>query len=347
MFNFILPKRIFFVLLVLVIAGSSLFAAGHRNELRNLGEFAEFVSALHDAKNAHDSGQSNLEQQFLKQAEKVLDTMRLVPSSALIRQDFKGILVQNAFCKVHGQKSPELRHLYSGLFDVAKGGLYEHLADAISSHESRMPYYASKTSGKSDAIFKKIASLQSLNLPISWYIDVMARRFQKVGIPVITADLVSMSTIFPKEHAPQYRGIMSSQTISDARILVRDYQKAAMRKLKKNDFYQVAVLTHDLVTSIKNLERQHNAHLAMTVHMLDSIGYTALHAADYQKQTHGDTDNLCRQFLTIQIFPMQECLPTDHKAQAIHALGVGVIVNDVPEIPFAAEWQKTHQCKAR
>ncbi len=347
MFNLIKSKRVLFALLVMIITCGSLFAAARRNELRDLGEFAEFVSALHDAKNASDAGQNDLEQQYLKKAEKVLDTMKLVPSSALIRQEFKGILVQNTFCKVHGQKSPGLRHLYSGLFDVAKGGLYEHLADAIRSHESRMPYYASKTSGKSDAIFKKIASLQSLNLPISWYIDVMARRFQKVGIPVITADLVSMSTIFPKEHAPQYRAVMSSQTISDARILVRDYQKAAMRKLKKSDFSQVAALTHDLVTSIKKLEKQHNAHLAMTVHMLDSIGYTALHAADYQKQTHGDTDNLCRQFLTIQIFPMQECLPTDHKAQAIHALGVGVIVNDVPEIPFAKEWQKNHPRPAR
>jgi len=201
-----------------------------------------------------------------------------------------------------------------------------------------MPYYSSITNGRSDAIFKKIAGLQSLNLPISWYIDLQAKRFQRAGIPVITGDLVNMNTINPKEQPPVYRGIMPESTIKDLRIRIREFQKHAMSALKKPDFKAVARATHEMVMHVKELEKKHGAHLAMTVHMLDSIGYTALHAADYQKNTHGDTDNLCRQFLTIQVFPMQQCLPTDLKAQHLHAAGAGVIVNDVPDIPFLKEW---------
>lgn len=78
----------------------------------------------------------------------------------------------------------------------------------------------------------------------------------------------------------------------------------------------------------------------MTVHMLDSVGYTSLHAAKYQAASHGKTDNLARQFLTIQILPLQECLPTDEKAQKIHKPGAGVIVNDVPDIPYPAGMQQ-------
>jgi len=147
-----------------------------------------------------------------------------------------------------------------------------------------------------------------------------------------------MSTIYSKERPPCYNGIMSDETLKAARIKVRDYQKTAFRHVSKNEFYKVAEATHELVIYLRQLEKQHNAHLAMLVHMLDSVGYTALHAAGYQQNTSGATDNLARQFLTIQIFPLQECLPTDHKAQALHARGIGVIVNDVPDIHFLKEW---------
>lgn len=331
-------RILFFVLYFCLFAGSLMAADCRRPEFRKMGKFADFICALQDAGNAHDAGDDELEQQHLKRAEKVLDTMSLSPSSALIRQDFKGIMVQNAFSRVHGQKSSRLKNLYDGLFDITRGGLYEHLDDAIKSHESRMPYYSSVTNGKSDAIFKKIAGLQTLNLPISWYIDLQAKRFQRLGIPVITGDLINMNTINPKEQPPIYQGIMPEITLKDLRIRMREFQKKAVKALKKSDFMAIAQATHEIIMYVKELEKTHDAHLAMTVHMLDSIGYTALHAADHQQQTHGDTDNLYRQFLTIQIFPMQQCLPTDLKAQQLHALGAGVIVNDVPDIPFLKEW---------
>ncbi len=329
-----------FLLFVAVLC-SCLAQAGSvkRDYYRDMGEFAAFVGALHGAKNAYHAGQADLEQLYLEKAENILDRMKMEPSTALVRQDFKGIIVQHAFSRVHGSASPRLQQLYDGLVDYSEGGLYEHLADAIRSHESRMPYYAGKTKGKSDPIFKKIATLQRLNLPIAWYIDLQARRFQNDGIPIVTADLVNMKTIFPAAQPPAFKRIMTLQTLNEVRQHVKAFQKKAMRSLKNAAFYDVAAATHELVTWIRQLERQHGAHLAMTVHMLDSIGYTALHADGYQKRTGGETDNLARQFLAIQIFPMQECLPTDHKAQVLHGMGAGVIVNDVPEIPFLKEWE--------
>ncbi|MBU1106420.1 MAG: hypothetical protein KKB51_07125 [Candidatus Riflebacteria bacterium] len=112
-------------------------------------------------------------------------------------------------------------------------------------------------------------------------------------------------------------------------------------------FHKIADATHGLVVELCQLEKQHNAHLAMLVHMLDSVGYTALHAADYQHEAEGKTDNLAHQFLAIQIFPLQECLPTDHKAQALHAKGFGIIVNDVPNIPFLAAWNEVQKRNRR
>ncbi|MEW6712771.1 MAG: hypothetical protein AB1403_23340, partial [Candidatus Riflebacteria bacterium] len=178
--------------------------------------FKHFVAALQDAEAAHRSGDTQAEQQHLKMAAKMLEGLPTNTSNALIEQDFKGILIEDAFGRVHKNPSWRLQHIYHGLFDCTKGGLYEHLAEAIASHESRMPYYSEKTGGKSDAIFKKIAGLQGLNLPIAWYIDAQARRFQKDGIPIIIGDLKSMATIFPKDKPPVFKGCMSPATIEEA-----------------------------------------------------------------------------------------------------------------------------------
>ena len=342
-----MPVRRFFlstflgVLVLCLLYGNESIAADRQTNLRRPvpGEFASFAQHLETARNACRAGLQQEEQEALQSARRSLDNIRMESPHALIRQDFQNILVKDRFNRIHGAPSDQLHGLYFGLECGAKGGLYEHLDEAIRSHESRMPYYSKRSGGASDPLFRKIATLQRLNLPVAWYIDLQARRFQKAGIPIITGDLFSMATIYPKERSPVYNGIMSDETLKTVRIKVRDFQKKAFRYLSKSEFYKVAAATHELVVALRQLEKQHNAHLAMMIHMLDSVGYTALHAAGYQQKTSGATDNLARQFLTIQIFPLQECLPTDHKAQALHAMGIGVIVNDVPDIHFLKEWE--------
>ncbi|HNX75239.1 MAG TPA: hypothetical protein PLM07_11735 [Candidatus Rifleibacterium sp.] len=337
------PASEFLVMALLFVA---VFCAGlvraetvTRDYYREMGSFAEFIGALHGAKDAYQSGQDEVEQLYLEKAENVLDKIELAPATALVRQDFKGVIVQHAFSRAHGSESPRLHQLYRGLVDPTQGGLYEHLTEAMRCHKSRMPYYAGQTHGKSDAIFKKIAILQRLNLPVAWYIDLQARRFQRSGTPIVTADLVSMKSIFPADRPTAFKGIMTTQTLNEVRRQIKAFQKKAMRSLRFAAFYEVAAAAHELATSIRAIEKQHGAHLAMTIHMLDSVGLAALHASDYQKRTAGETDGLARQFLAMQMFPLQECLPTDHDAQKLHAMGVGVIVNDVPEIPFLQEWE--------
>lgn len=305
-------------------------------------EFHQFVEALKKAEIASRNGNDDLEKSYLQAAKKALEKLPKNTANGVLRIEFQRALTENTFHRLHGGRSPQLTNLYQGLLACAKGGLYEHLYEAITSHETRMPYYASISDGQSDPIFKKIAFMQRMNLPIAWYIDLQARKFQKSGIPIIIGDLKSMATIPPKEKKPEYQGTMSSQTFNEIRIHLRDYQRTALKFVKDSKFAEVAAETLKMVNYVRYMEKQHRAHLAMTVHMLDSVGYTSLHAAKYQTDSQGKTDSLARQFLTIQILPLQECLPTDKKAQAIHKLGAGVIVNDVPDIPFLQEW---HQVK--
>ncbi len=333
--------RIAFALLLTLTTGSVQSAeVCNSSKEPELGVFAPFATALQSAKDAHSRRSYDQERTALLTAKNALEKIAMEPQHALIRQDFQNLLIKDTFSRIHGSSSEQLRGLYLGLECGVAGGLYEHLYEAICSHESRMPYYSKRSDGLSDPIFRKIAFLQRLNLPIAWYIDLQARRFQKAGVPIIIGDLVSMSTLPPKEKAPRSNSSMKPEPISSVRTKVKDFQKKVFSFLKRNEFSQVASATHELALYLRKIEQKHNAHLAMLVHMVDSLGYTALHAADYQKQTQGKTDNLARQFLTIQTFPLQECLPTDQKAQSLHTRGIGVIVNDVPDIPFLKEWDK-------
>jgi hypothetical protein len=61
----------------------------------------------------------------------------------------------------------------------------------------------------------------------------------------------------------------------------------------------------------------------------------------------GEVIPLAKAFLAVQLLPFDQTLPLDLEAQALHARGVGIVVNDVPAIPFAAEWEAAHPHRPR
>ncbi|HNV69652.1 MAG TPA: hypothetical protein PKO06_08150 [Candidatus Ozemobacteraceae bacterium] len=297
-----------------------------------------FARALQQAERARAAGDRRVEDQALISALDSLNQLEQHPANAVLQHDFANLLERHRFSAAHRLGSTPINQLWCPGSRAAKGGLYEHLDEAIRSHERRLPQYARLTGGLSTPLFRKIARLQRLNLPIAWDIDCRARRFQKQGIPIICGDLVSMNTIAPLDRAPIHHRSLSAGEAERLRFSLRSLQKQGLKLVSANRFRDLAQMTFDLLQTVVRLENQADCHLAMTRHMLESLGLTALHADRYLRQS-ADTAELSRLFLTIQLFPMQECLVTDRKAQACHALGVGVIYNDVPHIPFVEEWE--------
>lgn len=303
-----------------------------------------FSQALIEARSHAQQGQAAAEEAALHRALSSLSRLERHPVNALLNQDFSGLLDRHRFGRAHRLGTTCIDTMYGELTTddrVTKGGLYEHLDEAIKSHEQRLPVYAQLTKGLATPLFRKIATLQKLNLPIAWYIDLRARRFQKQGIPIITGDLVSMSSINPIDTPPRHRGQIPADLLEELRGRMKTYQKAMMLDLRENRFLFIASRTADLLRSVQAVEIREDCHMAMTCHMLESLGITALHGDRWLKLSKGATAGLTKLFLTIQAFPMQECLKTDRKAQDVHALGIGVIVNDVPHIPFLEEWEAT------
>ena len=93
--------------------------------------------------------------------------------------------------------------------------------------------------------------------------------------------------------------------------------------------------TFELLLYIENFEKETGSNFCMTKHITKSLGFAASHAVAYSKNTQGESNSLMQDFIDMQASGLSDfTLELDRDAQILHQLGVGIICNDVPYIPF-------------
>ncbi len=221
--------------------------------------------------------------------------------------------------------------------DVA--GFTHHLQDAIQSNQARREYYARVSGGASRALSNHLIRLERLTLPFAWYFDARADRFNRQGLAVVDGDFVSMQAVRPPETPPTHRKVAGQADIKRLDAWLDTYRADLSKALDTRDFGRIAELTDTLLSRIEGLEASADAHFAMTKHVAESVGYAAMHALDYHQQSGGKTDDLTARFVQLQAFGLTGTIGIDRRAQELHRQGIGIIVNDLPHIPFQAEWR--------
>lgn len=215
-------------------------------------------------------------------------------------------------------------------------GFEAHLDEAIELYEHRKEIYSSLSQGKSDALFFTLITAEKLLKPMARGYDWRANRFNRQGIPIIEADFVSMDSVFDPE-AP----LAPAVAFTDAD---RDFMKEIMDSFSpfKNsgDFIGLAAHAVQTLEHIEIYEQERQIYFQMLKHVVESIGFGALHAHQYRCQTNGETDDLANDFLNLQITGLNEMIVfLDKKANELHQMGIGVLVNDLPTIPVVAEFE--------
>lgn len=233
-----------------------------------------------------------------------------------------------------------LARLWPDVWTPSQEGFATHLRDALASNRARREVYAARSGGASRALSDHVIRLERLTLPFAALFDLRARRFNRQGIPIVSRDLVSMSGVRPADTPPEHRGVATRPQVRQLEGWLAAYRKDVSRSLGRRDFERIAELTHDLLGRIEGLEVEADAHFAMTKHVAESVGYAALHAVDYHAQSGGKTDDLAARFIRLQAFGLMGTVPIDQRAQALQQQGLGIIVNDLPAIPFEAEWRE-------
>lgn len=214
-------------------------------------------------------------------------------------------------------------------------GMEKHLEDAIELYSERQALYRQLTAGRSDALFKKLIASEQISLGVARYFDTKAFAFNRQGIPIVEADFI------PMEH-----NLGFGVPIAKAKPLNGELQKqvrAALQKIKlsRNNFRSLANQCHETLSWINTFENQHQIYLPMIRHIIESIGFAALHAETFSTQSAGATVSLSRKLVLIQILAMRylNLLSYDVAANEFHQQGIGILINDLPHIPFLEEYK--------
>ncbi len=224
--------------------------------------------------------------------------------------------------------------------DHTTGGFYRHLADAIDINQARKPAYAAATDGRSTGLSNRLIWFERLSLPVARYFDVRARRFNRRGIGVVRNDFVSMDRIRPLETAPHYTRTASTSDHRRCKQRLVDYRTDVLDANRNDDFHAICRQTIDLLHFIAQLEESAQAHFAMVKHFAESVGFAACNAIEWARRSDGTTVNLSRHLIWIQVRSITTGIWFDKQAQPLHTTGCGIVVNDIPPIPFVETFHR-------
>src|SRR5690606_6367817 len=112
------------------------------------------------------------------------------------------------------------------------------------------------------------------------------------------------------------------------------YRREVVRLVDAGRFDEVARVSAALLHEVEASEARDGCSFAMTRHVVEQVGYAALNALTWRAQSQGQTDPMARDLVRKLRIGTNTSASLDRMAQTSHALGAGILVNDVPEIPL-------------
>ena len=116
--------------------------------------------------------------------------------------------------------------------------------------------------------------------------------------------------------------------------MLRAWQWKSGLAVSRKDFLKVQLLAMNALHELRQMELRYQCNLALTIHFVESVGLAARNADRLSHQYAKRTDNFYRAFIAIQISGVRLFSKVDLQAQPFHRAGIGIIVNDLPAIPF-------------
>ena len=214
------------------------------------------------------------------------------------------------------------------------GGFESHLWEAIEIYEARSHQYSQMTHGESDTLFARLLVMERASILMARMIDHKAKPFNQQGIRVVQGDFVSMQL----DRAPEDLITPSAPLGEDAVDLSRSLMKLLRGHQNSTHFEALVWDVENALLIIDAFETENNVHLPMLKHLIESIGFAALHAIEYACETENKTVPVSKLLIGFQIMVLNDAvIYFDRQANRFHQEGIGVLVNDLPPIPFLNE----------
>ena len=216
------------------------------------------------------------------------------------------------------------------------GPFSEHVIEAINVNKQRAKYYADRSKGQTQKLSKLYTTLETAILPMAAIFDRWAEKLCQKGIPVMKNDFVSMKDLPTPDTCPARMGRLNQTGLNDYRHAFKDFRKSAYAAAWRKDFVCLQIHAISALHKLKALQQIHHCNLTLSIHLIESIGLAARNADQLKQQhkSHKEIDAFYRAFILSQIFGTRMFANIDLQAQYFHQAGIGIIVNDLPRIPF-------------
>jgi hypothetical protein len=226
---------------------------------------------------------------------------------------------------------PSLALLLSG---AGFPGMERHMLEAIALNRERMVSYGTLTDGRSDALFQRLILSERALVPLARVMDLQAAPFVEQGIPVVAADFVSMDGAAAFDTPMEPALPMGDVEAEAARALIRQLHRDSGEGLEAT--VEACAVT---LRALDGLERDLGLVFPMSRHLVESLGYTALHGLAHNADSGGETEALVDGLVGLQRLGLRSLDPVgiDRQANTFHQEGIAVLVNELPPIPFEEE----------
>ncbi len=211
----------------------------------------------------------------------------------------------------------------------------QHLKAAIQLNQERMPLYSKLSNRESEKISKKLIFSENLAIYFAkYYFDRLAQPFQLMGIPILCAEFVPMSTTVgffqSLEKGPQFPRPLS---VPPEPLDIHQIEENIRVAYKEAEFEGIADY---LKIVIANLEGN-SQHYCMTRHVLESILRAALLAPKHMEKAHAlglpSPKELSWNFIIAHLFTLSETNKIDQEAFSVQIIwGIPIICGDIPKI---------------
>ena len=211
---------------------------------------------------------------------------------------------------------------------------FRHVLGAIVLNTRRGFRYAVQSKGRSLLVSIPLVLSEISALFAFGFFDLWGMKYNRRGIDIIIGDFVPMAKANSADSPLRYTDVASAQ--EHKRLKTRRW--AFIAELwglnRAGNLAEVVETTHRFLQEILALENNTKSLFPMHRHVVESIGVAALNSQNYAAQSNGETKTLSRWFIAFQIVALFTSSGNDRHAQKCHKLGIGIIEDDVPYIPF-------------
>jgi len=209
------------------------------------------------------------------------------------------------------------------------GCMARHLREAVRLNKERMPLYSELTGGRSRAISRRLIWAERFSMPVAWYVDWRARRFQRLGIPVVCADFEPMDRTPPFRPRIDDPPPLSAFAPADSRRIARTVERA----YRAGGFAGAGAVLEGEIEALSRVPGFN----CMTRHLLESAlrisNGAERYAADAEARGVDSPARLSRALLSMHLTTLGEAARLDRRAAPLQAEGVPIVCQDVPPIP--------------